>query len=209
LIVRFDEATRPQLLIALRSLLTERDDLQRKVSELEYENQRISQESATFERENATLSYLQVASRLLHRSLDRKQVVTAIEEVVVNLIGCEQVALFDYEVRGKQLALISSFGIDQEKYKTLPIGDGPIGDCVRTGEIQLSVDADGGQPDGAPTACVPLKLENRVVGVLVLFKLLIHKTGLEDTDLALFDLISQQGGVALVSTYPTGVRSWR
>jgi nitrate/nitrite-specific signal transduction histidine kinase len=207
--MRFDEASRPELLTALRSLLKEHEEMQQQLKELEAAHRRLVREHAALERENATLSHLQVASRLLHRSLDRKEVTTAIQEIIINLVGSEQVALFDYEGRSKRLTLISSFGIDAQAWASIPVGEGPIGDCIRTGEIQILLDEEADPAEGRPSVCVPLRLDQKVMGVLVLFKLLAHKTGLEEVDFALFDLLSQQAGVALVSTSPTGARLWK
>jgi hypothetical protein len=206
--VRFDEATRPELLIALRALLSECDELQRRIRELDTDNQRLAREICALERENATLTHLQVASRLLHRTLDRKQVYTAIHEVIVNLIGCEQLALFAYERRRHRLGLVSWLGVDEQQYAFVPVDSGLIGDCVRTGEIQLYAPETADATTGQPTACVPLKVDGKVVGALVLFKLLDHKPGIEDVDLALFEMLSHQAGVAMVSTYPTGPAAW-
>jgi hypothetical protein len=207
--MRFEDATRPQLLTALRSLLQERDQLQRRLAELEEANQRMQRDCATVERENATLSHLQVASRLLHRTLDRKEVVTAIQEIIINLVGSEQVALFDYETKRQRLVLISSFGVDEQAYAELGLDAGAIGDCARSGEIQLMPSDEADAANGRPSVCVPLRVGKRVAGVLVLFRLLAHKVGFEEVDFAIFDLISQQGGVALISTYPTGARPWK
>jgi GAF domain-containing protein len=60
-----------------------------------------------------------------------------------------------------------------------------------------------------PSACVPLVVDGRTVGVLALFRLLAHKSGFEEVDYALLELLSQQAGVALVSTYATGAWRWR
>jgi hypothetical protein len=207
--MRFDEASRPELLTALRSLLKEHEDMQQQLTELQSSHRRLAREHAALERENATLSHLQVATRLLHRSLDRNEVTTAIQEIIINLVGSEQVALFDYEMKRKKLTLISSFGIDAQMWASLPLPEGPIGDCIRTGEIQVLLAEEADPAEGRPSVCVPLRIDQKVTGVLVLFKLLAHKTGLEEVDFALFDLLSQQAGVALVSTYPTGARPWR
>jgi hypothetical protein len=209
--MRLEDATRPELLTALRALIEEREELQHKSAAQEDELQRVMREAAIIERENAALTHLQVANRLLHRTLDGTKVLKSMQEIIINLIGCEQIALFEREKRPRdRLALISSYGIDEKSWQFVAIDDGPIGECAATGRMWLS--GPGDLPDATarkPSACVPLNVDGRTVGVLVLFRLLAHKNGFEDIDYALLEMLSQQAGVALVSTYATGAWRWR
>jgi hypothetical protein len=195
--VRLEDATRPELLTVLRSLLQERDELQRRIDELELAHERLRREHAAVERDHAVGSHLQVAGRLLHRSLDRRQVLTAILEICINLVGCEEIALFERGGDGERLGLIASFGVDEAAWASVAIDAGAIGQAAATASIQL---AGGDSGDGTPVACVPLCVERHVVGVLVLFRLLPHKAGFEPVDLALFDLLREEGGVALAAS---------
>jgi GAF domain-containing protein len=204
--MRLEDATRPELLTALRALLEERASMSRRVSELEAEFQRLSAECAAVEHENATLTHLQVATRLLHRTLDRKQVINSIHEILINLVGSEHLALFEVEKRQQRLVLISSFGIDAGQYAEVPLATGIVGECARSGLIHVRA---AEAPPDEPAACVPLHFDGNVTGVLVLFRLLEHKLGFEDVDYALFELLSRQAAIALLSTSATGVRRWR
>lgn len=196
--MRLEDATRPELLTVLRALLQERDDLQRRVDGLEAAHDRLAREHAVVDREHAVVSQLHVASRLLHRSLDRGRVVTAILEVCIDLIGSEHVALFEREA--DRLRLIASYGVDQTAHASIPVGEGAIGEAARTAAIQLAT-SDGADADRArPAACVPLCVAGQAVGVLVLFRLLPHKRGFGQVDFALFELLSEQAGVALAAT---------
>jgi GAF domain-containing protein len=209
--MRLEDATRPELLTALRALIEEREELRQKTAALEDELQRVARECAVTERENATLTHLQVANRLLHRTLDGTKVLKSIQEIIINLLGCEQIGLFEREKRPRdRLTLISSYGIDEKAWQYVALDEGLIGECARTGVMQMA--GPGDRPDVTtrrPSVCVPLLLDGRTVGVLVLFKLLPHKSGLEEVDHALLELLSQQAGVALVSTYATGAWRWR
>jgi GAF domain-containing protein len=209
--MRLEDATRPELLTALRALLEERDELRQRSAVLEDELQRVARECALTERENATLTHLQVANRLMHRTLDGTKVLKSIQEIIINLVGCEQIGLFEREKRPRdRLTLISSYGIDEKSWQYVALDDGPIGECARTGALWMA--GPGDRPEATsrqPSACVPLLLDGRTVGVLVLFRLLAHKNGFEDVDYALLELLSQQAGVALVSTYATGAWRWR
>ena len=206
--MRLEDATRAQLLTVLRSLLHDRDELQRRIDALEDAHERLGREHAALEREHAIVSQLHVAARLMHGSLDRGRVVAAIVEICINLVGSEEVALFERDEARPRWRLVGSFGVDEAAYASVPIDEGPIGAAARTASIQLLApeDADAGATaaDGPPAACIPLRAGDAVIGVLVLFRLLPHKTGFEPVDLALFDLLCEQGGVALAATTEAG-----
>jgi GAF domain len=202
--VRLEDATRAQLLTALRSLLDERDELQRRIDVLETAHERLGREHAALEREHAIVSQLHVAARLIHGSLDRRRVIGAIVEICINLVGTEEVALFERDDEQRRWRLVGSFGVDEVAYASLPIDHGAFGATARTGAVQLMTSAadhaDAATADGGLAACVPLRADAAVVGLLVVFRLLPHKAGFEPVDLALFDLLSQQGGIALAVT---------
>ena len=50
------------------------------------------------------------------------------------------------------------------------------------------------------TACLPLTLDGRVTGAIVLFSLLPHKPGLRELDFELFDLLGTHAATALYCT---------
>lgn len=198
--MRLEDATRPELLTVLRSLLTERDDLQRHVDALEDAHDKLVRDYVAIEREHAVITHLHVAGSLLHRSLDRRQVLTAVVEICINLVGSEQVALFERDDDPQRLNLIASFGVDETAYAAVSVAHGAIGEAVQTGTIQLATSDEADAAGGKPAVCVPLRVATEVVGVLVLFRLLPHKVGFEHVDFALFDLLSEQAGVALAAT---------
>jgi nitrate/nitrite-specific signal transduction histidine kinase len=196
--MRIEDATRPQLLHVVRTLLQERDELQGKLDALDDAHRRLCEDNAALEREHAIVSQLHVASRLLHRSLDRAQVVAAVVEICINLVGSEQLALFAHDRAAKRLHLVASFGVDKAAFASVPLADDTIGAAARSGAMQLALGAETAET--RPAVCVPLRVESEVVGVLVLFRLLPHKSGLEPVDHALLDLLSIEGGVALAAT---------
>ncbi len=76
------------------------------------------------------------------------------------------------------------------------MGEGPIGRTALTGEPYVPV-APGADESGL-TACIPLRLRDRVYGALALFRLLPQKSGrLESIDHELLDLLAAQAGPAL------------
>jgi len=101
------------------------------------------------------------------------------------------------------MLLIDSFGIDPDEWAALPLNTpGVIGIVAATGEQYIG----GKSPvqlrerEEPLTACIPLKLDDRVIAVIAIFSLLQQKTGLEPLDFELFDLLASHGATALHCT---------
>ncbi|MBI3351160.1 MAG: GAF domain-containing protein [Nitrospirae bacterium] len=173
------------------------------MSKIEEESRRFSQEYIEVEKQNSNLANLYVASYRLHSTLDRQEVLLTIQEIVTNLIGSEEMALFELDSRNSSLTCLSSMGIEEEHYKSVPLGAGLIGRAVSSGELYS---AKPGQPPGAfagecdLTACIPLKVGGKVIGAIAIFRLLEQKPGLEAVDFELFDLLATHAAVALYCT---------
>ena len=168
---------------------------------VEDENRRFSKEYVEVEAQNSNLANLYVASYRLHGTLDREEVLQAIQEIVANLVGSEEMGLFEIDEGG--LNLVASFGIEPRRFHRIPLGAGVIGRVALCGETHVSHRDGllGASPDESElTACVPLKLGGRVTGALAIFRLLSHKPGLEPLDNELFDLLAEQAAMALYCT---------
>src|SRR5262245_25618432 len=77
-----------------QELLAENEKLSRLVVELEENGRRLAQRFAEIEQQNSNLANLYVASYQLHGLLDRAELFAIVQEIVANLIGCEEMALF-------------------------------------------------------------------------------------------------------------------
>ena len=208
LLVESLEAERARLqgeVKALRTVLAgremEQSRLYQQLAEIVAENKRLSTEYVQVERQSSNLASLYVASFQLHGSLDRDQVLTAIQEIVIGLIGCEEMAVFSLDREKAELHRIAFFGLEPERLPTVPLGTGLIGRVATTGERYVK---NGDAPHPAPaageadlTACIPLRVDGRVTGVLALFRLLSHKPALEEADHELFELLATQAATAL------------
>ena len=83
--------------------------------------------------DNAKLLSLHVASLRLHEGRARQDVLLAIHGIVINLIGSEELAVFEVSPDGGSLVLVSSFGIDAARYTSVPMGVGVIGRVAQEG----------------------------------------------------------------------------
>jgi hypothetical protein len=156
--------------------------------EIRAESEQYLAQFAQLEQHNANLANLYVASYQLHGTLDRNAVLAAVQEIVINLIGSEQFGIYERQPGASDFELI---GVQ------LNTEAGSTGWVVETGQTYLG----SGDDDGFDlVACVPLKLDGGVTGLIAIHRLLAHKTGLEPLDHELFDLLATHAATALYCT---------
>ena len=186
----------------VQSLLDENERLSKLVSELDNRNREFADRYVEIEQQNTNLANLYVASYQLNGTLERDRVVAAIQEIVINLIGSEELGIWQIEEELDSLTLIGSFGINAREWAGVPIGSGVVGHVAHSGERYVVSEADA-RPFGREehlTACIPLKLDDKVIGVIGIFRLLQQKQGLEPLDFELFDLLCSHAATALFCT---------
>jgi hypothetical protein len=174
--------------------------LHQQLETIERESRRYGEQFAEVEKRSADLANLYVSSYQLHGTLDREAVLNAIREIIVNLIGSEQLAVFEITEDGSALELVTAFGVDEDAYRRLGVAAHPIGKLAAGGEIYLS--GRSARPEDLPPiqVCIPLKLDGRVTGAIVLLSLLPHKLELQELDFELFDLLGTHAATALYCT---------
>jgi nitrate/nitrite-specific signal transduction histidine kinase len=199
-----EKMTLQEKLLSLREELNriyhEQSDLRRQLAEVAAANQQFSHQYFEVEQQNNNLANLYVASYQLHSTLDRGEVLAAIKEIVINLIGSEELAIYERSPDGASLRLVGSFGLDPVAYATVPLGSGIIGHTAVSGDIWLpgrGMNVPRTPREANLTVCVPLKLADEVYGALAVFRLLSQKNGLEAIDYELFDLLAAHAGTAL------------
>jgi len=188
------ETEKRQLEMNAGQAVNELERLKTKYEVVENENYQYLERYHQIEAQSANLSNLYVASYQLHSSVDREFVLNAIQEIVINLIGSEEVAIFAENGQGK-FDLASCFGVEPSLLRPFSLGEGPIGQALARGEVyaeNFPISA-----AGRITACVPLKINDTIIGAIVVFRLLSHKAALERVDHELFDLLAIHASTAL------------
>lgn len=185
-----------------------REYVQSLLEEIHRLNQTLADFSSRYvdvEQQNTNLANLYVATYQLHGTLDRDRVLAAIKEVIINLIGSEELGI--WEITGETLTLLDSFGIDTQQWERVALdGEGGlIGLVAETGQRYVAGEADiiGGGSQEALSAAIPLKLDDTVIGVIGIFRLLPQKDGFEPIDLELFELLGSHAATALYCTRAT------
>ena len=174
------------------------------VRSLQNENQQLrallAAQQTGSEDHTARLASLYVAVNSVHSALDQRGVLSTVRDIVTTLVGSEEMALFEVDAPQGRLTLLSFEGIDPTAYQNVRIGEGAIGAVAMTGEALIRLE--GGSADGTGdetlSACIPLKLGERVIAVLAVFRLLPQKGRFDTSDLELLDALTAHVAVALV-----------
>jgi len=151
-------------------------ELRHRLSAQTADNRHCAEQLAAAEQRIGHLAKLQAAVHQLHEAAMPVDVLTAIKEIVANLIGCEEMGIYARRPDGG-LTLLDGIGIDDEHAGT----------------------------EETAIVSIPLHLNNRVVGVVALFKLLPQKNGIEPVDRELFAVLSTHAARAL---HHAGLRAW-
>jgi nitrate/nitrite-specific signal transduction histidine kinase len=177
----------------LARLEAEQAGVEGRLQDVERETERINDLCVRLERRTATLAQLNVACRRLHGTVDRQELLAALQDIVCNLIGSEQVAIFETGPEPRRLELTAGLGVDRERWSSVAFDDGPIGRSAASGAASFA-DEPG---ESGVTACVPLAIDGRVTGVIAVFALLPQKQGLERADRELLQTVAAQAATAL------------
>jgi len=182
-------------------LEVEKEEILARIRQVEAENQDFATRYVEIELENNNLANLYIASYQLHSTLDFKEVLQIIIEILINLVGGEEFAIMLLDEKTNQLQAVASEGIEREEVPPVKMGVGIIGQVAKTGENYFIEDVSAYVPDlQNPLVCIPLKIKEHVIGVLVIYKLLVQKTKFAELDYELFTLLAGHAATAVFSS---------
>lgn len=185
-----------------QKLVEENQRLLARISELEQENQDFAEQLVEIEQVNNNLTNLYIASTRLHSELDHDRVISIIKEVAINFVGAEKFALLTYDENTSSLNFESGEGFDDGEFPKLSSKEGVWEEVVSTGEsyfAQASV-VEGSEDPLAPIAAIPLRIDNRCMGVLAVYHLFVQKDKFEQVDYQLFSMLAEHAAIALFSS---------
>lgn len=194
---------------ALRDWIARIDELSAENRELleelraaESRNQLWAARHAEIEERHNDLANLYVASHQLHASFDPSEVIAAISEIVINLIGAEVFALYSCDGASGRLIPVACEGRPLQSFPVLAVGTGLIGSVVADGATYVARQPVGGEvpKDGEPVAVIPLYARGQALGAIALYKLFDQKAGLSELDRQLFGLLESHAATALLSS---------
>ncbi|MBV8200876.1 MAG: GAF domain-containing protein [Acidobacteria bacterium] len=180
-------------------------ELERRLSSAESDVKELASRLVDSEHQGGRLMNLYVATYQLHATLDPAEVQATIAEIAINLLGAEQFVLLlrKDDAPGCDIALLGGTGSAARGASASEANGLYSGEIYAGGDPVVDATLDDGVLRLGPTAdskalaAVPLRVQNEVVGALVLLKLLDHKPILRAEDRDLLDLLSAHAASAL------------
>jgi putative methionine-R-sulfoxide reductase with GAF domain len=193
----------------VRDLEEQLADIEARYRKVEEENKEFADRYIEIEEQNNNLANLYVASYQLHSTLDFKEVVRIVQEIVINLIGAEVFHVLMVSEKTGQLEVEASEGQVPSR-ASIPLGEGLIGQAALSGENYFAdqVSRKDAAPFEQPIAVIPLKIKDSTIGVISINKLLTQKTQFTSMDYELFTLLAGHAATAIFSAklYSTSAR---
>ncbi len=189
----------------VQQLTEENRRIATRFKEVEDENKDFANRYIEIEEQNNNLANLYVASYQLHSTLDFREVIQIVQEIVINLIGAEAFAILLLDEKTNELKTIASEGEDVMPGTdaiSVRLGDGVLGNVAKTGEsYYINQDVEGGKVTiDKPLAAVPLKIKEHVIGLIAIYKLLQQKDSFSAVDYELFSLLAAHAATAIFSS---------
>jgi hypothetical protein len=194
---------RQELNAKIEELENQNHSMLEQIRSIEGENQHFAERYVEVEEENNNLANLYVASYQLHSTLDSSEVVKVILEIVINLIGAEIFCVYVCEEGTGILTPVAAEGDDVSECPLLQIDEGFVGKSVETGEVVIGNPSEPGRPPsqgGEPVVSIPLRVDDRPVGAIVIYKLLQQKDGFSALDNELFTLLAGHAATAIFAS---------
>ena len=185
----------------IEALEQEKVEILGQIKLVEEENQNFANRYVEIEEENNMLANLYIASYQLHSTLDFKEVLQIILEIVINLIGAEEFGVLLLDEKTNRLEPVASEGLVTSELPSIAVGKGIIGEAVKSGENYFIDSMEGYERDfEKPIVCIPLKIKDHVIGVIAIYKLLTQKDEFTNVDYELFTLLAGHAATAVFSS---------
>jgi hypothetical protein len=173
---------------------TREGELERRLAESQAEFAELVERLVTAEHRANQLMNLYVATYQLYAARDPEEVQATIGEIAVDLLGAECFALLLRDSQGAACRITLASGaragtpFDGDDYRG---GDAAVDSTLRDGVPRI-----GRQAGPLALAVVPLRVQDAVVGALVIWKLFDHKPALSTEDRDLLDLLAAHAASA-------------
>lgn len=186
-------------------LTDENQRIQERFHEVEEQNKDFASRYHEIEEQNNNLANLYVATYQLHSTLDFREVIQIVQEIIINLVGAEAFAILLLDEAENELRSIAWDGIEVMRGMddiSIPIGEGLLGQVASSGESYYFTHDDDPAAVSIkkPLAAVPLKIKDHVIGLIVIYKLLQQKDAFTAVDYELFSLLAAHAATAIFSS---------
>jgi transcriptional regulator with GAF, ATPase, and Fis domain len=193
----------PRLRQEVQELMEENKRLNERFRQVEDENKDFASRYVEIEEQNNNLANLYVASYQLHSTMDFREVIQIVQEIVINLVGAEVFGLLLLDEKSSELKVIATEGselLPGLEDMSVKLGEGILGKVASSGDSFFSDDMDGTLDLGKPIAAVPLKIKDHVIGEIAIYRLLQQKVSFSAVDYELFSLLAAHAATAIFSS---------
>jgi hypothetical protein len=203
--LRSDDAIR-EALKKIEELERDKDALLSQFSQAEAVTNRFTARYTEIEEELGNLANLYVASYQLHSTMRLSSVVQHLRELLAQLVGAKSHAIYLADEKRRSLVPVSCDGIEMSRLPVVQVVDAaepPKGGAAVLERVFLTgvpfiEEGDLGHTGlDSPAACVPMRIEDRTLGVIVIHELLPQKERFVSVDFELFKMLAAHGATAL------------
>jgi hypothetical protein len=179
------------------TLRQENRELQSHFTAVEQENRGFTERYLSVEQQHSDLVNLYVCMYRLHSTVEYEEVIQTIKEIVISLLGSESFGIYMLDNASGKFGLIGYEGLERFANKKVSITDGVVGDAIASGEPYVVKETTDAASKEQIRACIPLKIGNRVQGVLLIFGLVMHKQVFKPIDFELFEILGTHAATAI------------
>jgi putative methionine-R-sulfoxide reductase with GAF domain len=192
---------------AIRDLLRKIQDLEREklllvsqFKEAEAKSSEVEMTYAEVESELANLASLYVAARQLHATMRLSGVIRQLREILEQFVGARTYGVYFLSDDAAELVHVAGRGLTDAGHVRIKPGTGPIGEAFASGTANISEEGDVHERDvERPAACIPMRIEDRIVGVIAIVATFEQKTRFLPVDYEFFKLLSGHAASAIVA----------
>lgn len=194
------ESAVTKLLSLVEHLEQDKRDLLSRNQSVEQTFTRFNDQILEIETELGNVGNLYVACSQMFGSTSPRGVMRHVKEVLAQLVGAERYAIYLVSNDRTELVPVASEGVGGDQLVNHPADRGAVGDAFRNGTMVLAENTDTSEGTiDQPAALVPLRVDDRTVGVVVVYSTLPQKKSFSLVDHELFNLLGRQAVWALAA----------
>ncbi len=177
-------------------------------AELDLTSKKLEKSKLSLEEQMFHLNTITLFSSQLHSTFKLEEVYEVIRDLLVNFLGIEIFHIIYFDEGNQDVYIGMADGVPREDEDKLPVSrfKSVTDKVMRTGESFFRPDSeDDAMPsllkvdESSPLACLPLMLDEKPRGVLVIESLLPQKDGFNKEDYELLSLLTQEAALSLMT----------
>jgi GAF domain-containing protein len=185
----------------LAGALNETDRLRSQVERMIATNHNLSALLLSSDTRSGEMMKLLVAVRALIESRDAAAAIAGLHDILVTVVGASDFFIYALDHATDELVPVSGMGSTFCADKRLALGTSWLGGVVRSGEVLIARPHGNTVPLGGlrTAAVVPLKVLDRVLGAILVARVLPQRTELDVCDRDVLGLLGAYAATAIIA----------